>query len=53
MRSTVYLCPGDFGVGPMAQSPLGHKVVDATLALSITRIPVLDRGVLDVCILGC
>lgn len=37
----------------MAQSPLGDKVVDAALALSVARVPVLHCGVLDVGILGC
>ena len=37
----------------MTQSSLGDKVVDASLALSIARVPVLHCGVLDVCLLGC
>ncbi len=37
----------------MTQSPFSDKVVDASLALCITGVPVLHCGVLDVCILGC
>ena len=48
-----HLCPGDFGVCAMTQSPLSDKIVDAPLALSITGVPVLHCGVLDVGILGC
>ena len=41
LEHDVHLCPGDLGVGAMAQRSLGDEVVDATHALSISRVPVL------------
>ena len=34
----------------MAQAALGDKVVDAAFALLIAAVPVLDSGVLDLCV---
>ena len=34
-------------------SPLGHEVKDTTLAVFVSRIPVLDRAVLDISIFQC
>ena len=34
-------------------SPLGHEVKDSSLAIFITRIPVLDRAVFHICIFQC
>ena len=40
------LGPADFGVR-LADSALGHKIVDPALAFGVARVPVLHRGVLD------
>src|SRR5437016_2847885 len=42
-----HLGPGDPRAGSCALAPLGDEVEDAALALVVTRIPILDRGVLD------
>src|SRR3972149_4685058 len=41
------LGPGDLRVHPEGFAPLRDEVVDAALAVLVARIPVLDRGVLD------
>src|SRR3972149_2911416 len=41
------LCPGDLGVHAGGLAPLGNEVEDAALALLVARVPVLERGVLD------
>ncbi len=50
-RSGLHLCPGDSGAGLPAITAFGDKIVDATLPVLISGIPVLNRGVLDLCIL--
>src|SRR5580658_9237384 len=45
--SRLDLSPGDVRVTAAALTALGDEVVDAADALSVSRIPVLDRGVLD------
>ena len=42
----LHLGPANLGVG-LADSALGYKIVHATLALGIARVPVLHRGVLN------
>ncbi len=48
MRQTCrHLRSGDLGSVTPANTALGDKVVDAATSFGITRIPVLDRAVLD------
>src|SRR5207247_9573292 len=41
------LRPGNLRVLAFAQAALGDEVIDATAALRIARIPVLDSGIFD------
>ena len=45
-RARLHLCPGELGVNTCQQTAFGDKVQHATLALLVTRIPVLYGGVL-------
>src|SRR5690606_9091720 len=45
------LRPRDLRVVATAIAALGHEVVDAALALSVARVPVLHRRVLDLSII--
>lgn len=35
----------------MAEASFGHKIVDSPLSIFITRKPILDCGILDLCAL--
>ena len=45
------LRPRDLGVVALAEAALGHEVVDASDAVLVAGVPVLHRGVLDLCVL--
>ena len=47
-RTGFDLRPADAGAVTATIAALGHEVVDAALAIFVTRVPVLHRGVLDV-----
>ena len=47
----LHLRPRDLRVVSLAQTSLGDKVVDATLAVLVTRVPVLHRRVLHLGVL--
>ena len=47
------LSPGYLGPISTTFATLGNKVIDATNAILITRIPVLHRRVFNLCILKC
>ena len=46
-RAGLDLRPGNLRADPLALATLGHEVVDAALAILVTRIPVLDGRILD------
>ena len=46
-RTCLDLCPRDFREVASAEGALGDEVIDTAFAELIARIPVLDRGVLD------
>ncbi len=51
-RTGLQLRPADLGVVALAETPLRDEVVDAALTgVRVARVPVLDRGVLDLGVL--
>mmetsp|Transcript_18800 Transcript_18800/g.52716 ORF Transcript_18800/g.52716 Transcript_18800/m.52716 type:complete len:373 (-) Transcript_18800:1052-2170(-) len=48
--TSLHLRPRDLGACTCTEATLCHKVVDATVSILVTSIPVLDGGVLDLCI---
>src|SRR5262249_49933807 len=46
-RARLHLGPRDPRAGAQTLAALGDEVEDAPLALAVARVPVLDRGVLD------
>jgi hypothetical protein len=51
-RTSLHLSPGEFTTVASEQAALGHEVIYSTLALTVTGIPILHGGVLDLCILA-
>ncbi len=50
-RTGLQLRPADLRVVALTEAPLRDEVVHAALTLSVARVPVLDRGVLDLGVL--
>ena len=43
--TSLHLCPRDLAPFALAQSAFSHEVVDTSLSILVTRIPVLDGGI--------